>query len=218
MRKFLCYIFVFALIGSSFYSFSDGDKEIEKVQLQFVDNLNGDFSFTSNWSYAENIFISQPHGELVCDGWCPEEVESMRLQDGRIDPKQRDTYYELVDTSHRFHSFQGNSDAYEYDDCHFIRCERKDENQFELISEVGVSIHSSLIIRINNQKCEPLIHYNSIRNIPEKFYSCTGGWITISKDHFEKNIFRAQFHFTFWDPESEKELKWEGKIHTEILS
>ena len=197
-------------------SFSYQKSQAGKIQVQWEDELKGDFSFTSDWSYAENIFVSQPHGELVCDGWCPEGVEEMRLKDGRIDPKQKNAYYALVDTTHRFHSFEGKAVSYEYGGTHFATCKQDEEGKIVVETEANVGTHCSLIIPIEGDNCIPKIHFVSIRNIPEVYYPCNGGWITVSRSHWKKDIFRAQFHFTFWDEENGKELMWEGKIHTPI--
>lgn len=55
-----------------------GQVVAKRIAVNYVAAVPGDFSFTTQWSYNENVFRNRS-GQLVCDGLCPERL--LRLTD-----------------------------------------------------------------------------------------------------------------------------------------
>jgi hypothetical protein len=54
-----------------------------QVNLNLVDSLDDDFSFTEKWDYPEGVYINQWR-QLSCDGICPMEIDRMKDDQGRV--------------------------------------------------------------------------------------------------------------------------------------
>ena len=42
------------------------------IEIKWVSNIKGDFSFNTKWSYSEGIYKNE-FGQLSCHGFCPPE-------------------------------------------------------------------------------------------------------------------------------------------------
>ena len=47
---------------------------------------------------------------LICDGLCPQEIDKMKYENGKIYEDSLESFYKLIDTTHIFHSIE--SDAW----------------------------------------------------------------------------------------------------------
>ena len=187
-----------------------------EVQIQWVDDFVDDFSFIDNWSYPEGIYRNE-FGQLVCDGFCPPEVENMRDEDGRIFTDSIDSYYNLVDTTHLFHSIQSEAETYEWAGTDFIIVEKINKDTVDCFTLKNASTHSSLNLIIAGSTVSPTIVLESLTSLEPKIYDCSGGEMLIDKNLWEKGILKASFNFTFIDNEKpEYKMLWEGLIYEKI--
>ena len=187
-----------------------------EIQIQWVDDLAGDFSFKDNWSYPEGIFRNE-FGQLVCDGFCPPGVESMRDENGRIFADSIEAYYNLVDTTHLFHSIQSEAETYEWAGTDFIIIEKINKDTVNCFTLENVSTHCSLNLIITGSKVRPTIVLKSITSFEQEIYDCSEGEMLIDRSLWEKGILKASFDFTFNDNvNSEKQMFWKGHIYKKI--
>ena len=118
IKALICTLFIFGLIP--YRKISEKTQNQKEVQIQWVDDLVGDFSFQEVWSYPEGIFRNE-FGQLVCDGICPPETENMKDEEGKILTDSLLSYYKLIDTTHLFHSIHSEANAYEWAGTNFIK-------------------------------------------------------------------------------------------------
>jgi hypothetical protein len=191
------------------------DKDIE-IKIQWVDNLNGDFDFRTKWSYPDGIYKNQ-FGQLSCDGFCPEGTESMKDIEGKIYTDSLTKFYQLVDTTHQFHTILSEAWCYEWAGTDYVTAKLKDENQITCYTHSNSGTRCKLILEIINDTCIPRIELNSISSPGLKTYYCKGGFIKIDKNLWIKGILKAEFHFEFNNTdEPDRKMFWKGKIYTMI--
>jgi hypothetical protein len=82
-----------------------GTVPIIPVKVEWVKNLEGDFSFSHNWSYPFSVYLNE-HGQLSCDGLCPPESDLMQDSTGRIYDDSLASFYKLIDNTHQFHTIE----------------------------------------------------------------------------------------------------------------
>ncbi len=202
----------FSLIFLSLVLFSCNSGDIK---LRWVDNLQEDFSFTEQWSYPENVFQNEL-GQLICDGICDTLLDQMRDENGKIIEDSIDRYYQLLDTTHYYHTISCQANCYEWAGSNFVYAHRNKDTVI-CYTENTISTHSSLEIRIIGNTCIPRIELNSIASPGLQHFSSKSGHINIDKTLWKEGIFKAEFDFTFDDPEHpEKPIWWKGKIYTKI--
>lgn len=187
----------------------------ENVKIQWVDDLQGDFSFTQKWSYDENIFLNQ-FGQLVCDGLCDEALDDMRDMNGRILDDSLNRYYQLVDTTHFYHSISSQAQCYEWVGTDFAIAYRVGDT-VRCYTLCNVATHSSLQLSIVNNECIPLIELNSVSPRGLQYFSYKSGNISVDSEMWKKGILKAEFDFTFNDPDNAEEaIWWKGRIYTKV--
>ena len=130
------------------------NNELGVVEIQWVDDLSGDFSFKDKWSHPEGIFTNE-FGQLVCDGFCPPGVENMRDKNGRIIADSIELYYNLVDTIPLFHTIQSEAETYEWAGTDFITVERINKDTVNCFTLNNASTHSSLNLIIAGNIVRP---------------------------------------------------------------
>ena len=188
------------------------------VKIVWVNNLTGDFSFTKKWSYPEGIFKND-FGQLICDGFCPSEIENMSDDNGRIYKDSLKAYYKIVDTSHFYHTISSDAWCYEWAGTDFIDVYRESNDTLFCKTRLNAATHCSLELMITGDSCIAIIDLISI--VPggnEKFY-CTNGDITIDKNLWKQGILKARFSFNFDHPENlGKPVYWNGKIYSKIIT
>lgn len=214
MRKIISVIliiisFTFVLASSD----NNKPKEAYKVKVEWKNKLNGNYSFREEWGYGENI-CRDAHGQFR--EFDNPIAENMLDAKGRIYKDSISKYYQYVDTSHIYYSIECEANCYEWAKSNYIIA-RKYKNTVKCYTLCDISTHSSLEIVIANDSCIPQIVLNSVTNRGVIYYKCNGGYIKIDSLLWKKGIMKAEFSFTFDDPENpKKSLWWKGKIYTKI--
>ena len=189
----------------------------DEVYLKWIDNLTGDFSFKDDWSYPENIYRNE-FGQLSCDGFCPPETDKMKDENGRIYESALSAFYELVDTTHIYHSIQSEAWTYEWAGVNHIIAERINKDTIVCFTQNNAGTHSSLNLIITNNTVKPTIVLNSIiGGSSEKKYRCQSGKMVIDKKLWDKGILKATFEFYFYHDENPKKMYWKGNIYANII-
>ncbi len=168
----------------------------DEIQVKWVENLSGNFSFKDNWSYPEGVYRNES-GQLVCDGICPPEI----------------------DTTHLFHSIKSEAWANEWAGTDFIIVERVNKDTVIGFTQNNAGTHSRLNLVISPNTVKPTIIVNSVTTLSyeEKIYNHKGGQMIIDKKHWEKGILKAVFDFEFYnDDNSGKKMYWKGNIYAKI--
>jgi len=190
----------------------------QRIRIEWVEELQGDFSFTKEWNYPEGIYLSES-GQLVCDGLCPSEIEKMRDEKGVIYPDSIARYYKLVDTAHYFHTILSEAHCYEWIGTDFAHAYRGKNDTVQCYTECNAATHSSLQLTIIGNRCIPRIELNSISAFGLQYFDCSGGYIRIDKALFREGILKADFDLTFDDIQHPQQpLWWKGRIYTPIMN
>ena len=194
-----------------------------QVDFVWVDSLEGDFSFTQEWTYPEGVYLNQ-WGQLSCDGICPMEIDRMKDDQGRIFEDSLSAFYSIVDTNHRYFTHEGIVRTYEYGECNYAFAKELN-GKIHVQTEVNVSTHTSLHIVFDaeiNPETEFKIYliYNSIRNTKPIVYLAQSGSLEISKKMFKEGILKMSFDLKFEDISNNTEFEqtWKGKILVELLN
>ncbi len=215
--KFIIILLLF-LIGASCKTIEKETESTHKIKIEWTENIEGDFSFKEKWSYEEGIYENS-FGQLSCDGICPEEIDRMKDEYGKIYKDSLQAFYKIIDTTHIFHSLKSENRMYEYSGTNFIEFQKHENGIIKGKSMNNVSTHSNLILELQNDLCYAYVIFNSIRNLGENHFPLESGNIKIDKTLFENGIIKAEFDFKFENTlESDKELFWNGKIYSEIKS
>lgn len=186
------------------------------IQIKWVDDFSGDFSFTNNWAYPEGVYKNE-YGQISCDGFCPPEVDAMKDSTGRIYEDSLTSFYKIVDTTHQSFSIQSAAWCYEYNGANFIEVNRLSKNQLKCFTAMSMATHCSLNIEIYENSCYATINLNSVSNANTVVFNCIKGNITINKSLWKKGIMKAIFSFDFENKENpQKPIYWKGKILTII--
>ncbi len=215
--KLLRYVLIMYGVGWIFLSpHSVPDKDKQSSDIEWKKELQGDFSFTEEWSYPENIFKNE-YGQLVCDGFCEPELDKMRDESGKIIDDSITRYYQLVDTTHYHHTISSEAKSYEWIGTDFADAYEADNDTIKCKTRCGVATHSSLQLSIIGDMCIPQIELNSVSMSGVQHFKYKSGSIKIDKPLFEKGILKAEFDYTFDDPTDPKNpLWWKGRIYTTI--
>jgi hypothetical protein len=193
------------------------ENKIEKghIPIQWVNSIEGNFSFVQQWDYQEGIYKNE-FGQLVCDGLCPEGIENKMDDKGKIIKDSIAAFYKLVDTTHISHSLQCEAWCYEYAGTNAVNI-LKNKDTIECYSQQNAATHCSLKLKIIHADCTPTIELTSITANGSKSYPCNGGTISIDKTLWNKDTMKAIFNFTFDHPENPKQtMFWKGKILQKI--
>lgn len=168
IKLFLVLSFVFSILCLSFSSKVEVGCNAERIPINWVDSLNTDFSFTKDWSYPEGVWHNR-FGQLSCQALCSPAIDGMIDENGKIKSSFMNEYYKIVDTSHLFHTFRYEAQAYEWSGSNFILFSKNEDGSVVGKSLCNASTHSSLNIIIKNDFVSAFIHYNSIAKRKELF-------------------------------------------------
>ena len=186
------------------------------ITIKWVENLQGDFSFINNWSYAEGVYKNE-YGKLSCEGLCPPEIDTMKDSTGRIYADSLRALYAIIDTTLLSHSIESEARCYEYDGTNFIEVNRLGNDSFHCFTLATISTHSSLNIDIMRDCCYATIEWNSIDSSGDEIFYCSKGNITIDKNHWKAGIMKAVFRFSFENNGNPKEpFYWKSKIYAKL--
>lgn len=187
-----------------------------KIAIQWANHLDGDFSFKEIWSYPEDVYRNE-FGQLSCGGFCPPEVYEMKDENGRIRDEQLNAFYQLVDTTHQYHSIQSDAYTYEWAGTDFIKVVKINEDTVICSTYNNAGTHSSLQIIITQNHIEPSIILTSIIHNGSGIFFCKEGAMSIDRNAWQKGILKAAFDFTFDHPMSDGEyMWWKGLIYAKI--
>lgn len=187
-----------------------------KIKIQWTDNPKGDFGFSAEWDYPEGVYRNE-FGQLDCNGLCPEGIERLKDATGKIRTDSMDRFYQLVDTTHLYHSILCEVRCDEWAGTNFISARRLNENTVYCATAMNAATHCSLVFEISGDICTPGIELLSISPSGQHTYYCKSGFIKVSRDFWKKGILRAEFHYVFDNTDKNgEELFWKGKIHTPI--
>ena len=190
----------------------------DEVNLKWIDDLTGDFSFKDDWSYPENIYRNE-FGQLSCDGFCPAETDKMKDENGKIYENDLSAFYELVDTTHIYHSIQSDAWTYEWAGTNHIIAERINKDTVVCFTQNDAGTHSSLNLIITDKTVKPTIVLNSIiAGSNEKIYRCKSGKMVIDKKLWDEGILKATFDFDFYHDENPEKMYWKGNIYVKIIN
>ena len=214
--KFVLLLF----LASIAISCKKAKKETEssnKIKIEWIQNLEGDFSFKEKWSYPEGVYKNR-HGQLSCDGICPIEIDRMKNESGKIYQDSLQAFYKIIDTTHVFYSLKSENRMYEYSGTNYIEFKKQKNRIMKGKSLSNVSTHSNLIIELQKDSCNAFVMLNSIRDLGKNSFPLESGNIKIDKTLFVNGIIKAVFDFKFENNiEAEKELFWKGKIYSKII-
>lgn len=206
--------YILPVVTALFVFVSCTEKEAG-IKVQWEENLRGDFSFSEQWSYAENIFRNK-FGQLVCDGFCDDAISNMLDGEGRIFEDSVSKYYSLVDTTHFYHTIASEAMCYEWAGTDFSHA-YKNGDTVRCYTECNVATHSSLHMQFVRDECIPHIELNSITPSGKQNFNCKRGSIKVDKPSWSKGILKAEFDFVFDNPqEPDNPLWWRGRIYTAI--
>ncbi|WP_020528044.1 hypothetical protein [Flexithrix dorotheae] len=188
----------------------------ESITIEWRENLPGDFSFVNNWSYPEGVYKNQ-FGQLSCDGLCPEGLDQLKLENGKIPKENLEVFYQILDTTHFTYSIQSEAWCYEFFGTNFIHLTESPASTMIWETEKNAATHCFLRLQIEGDKCTPIIVLNSITATEEQVFNFKKGFIRIDKHLWEKGIFKAVIDFTFHNHlDPLKEIFWKGQILSEF--
>ncbi len=199
------------------------------IKVQWADKLVGDYSFKNKWDYPEGVYRNT-FGQLVCDGICPEGIEQMLDNAGRIYPDSLRTYYTLVDTIHQYHSFVSSTSAPEWAGTDYIEADTLLQAKpgalttFRCHTLCNAATHSSLYLSIVGGWCYAEIKYNSIMPTGKgtsgpTIYVCTSGSFVLDKAYWARGIMKADFSLSFAPaPGSSHKIYWKGRIYCKMVA
>ncbi|HEY1045682.1 MAG TPA: hypothetical protein VGF79_04535 [Bacteroidia bacterium] len=184
------------------------------IVISWVNELQGDFSFTKNWSYPFGIFLND-YGQPVCDGFCLPESEAMKDSTGRIYPDSLEAFYKLNDTTHLYHTLECEGNGYEKGEVNFMSVCIKGKDSFHC--SVGILPYHSMYLDIVKDTCKGHIYFNSPAPDGSMRYYISSGKMTINRQLWQKGIMKAEFNLSFVDPDNpEHPFIWTGKVYTQI--
>jgi hypothetical protein len=189
----------------------------EELFLIWIDSLSGDFSFTEGWSYAEGVYKNE-WNQLSCDGLCASEIYEMIDSTGRIYEDSLQVFYELVDTSHQYHTLYCESNCNEFSGTNFIEVKKFGTDSLHAFTQNNVSTHCSLQIWLVQKKYITVTStLNSIIKEGNVSYVCVDGFIEIEKTAFDNGFFKSSFHFKLVnESHSDDIIWWTGKTYSPI--
>lgn len=216
MKKTL-YLLLFVAVVSACTQASRGDQS-KSIQIQWTENLEGDFSFKNNWSYPEGVFRNE-YGQLSCDGICPLEIDNMIDDHGEIREDSLEAFYNLVDTAHLYHSIVMETNVKEWAGTDFIFVKKVGTDTLQCVTSVNAGTHSYLNLIIVKDMVTPTLEINSvIASDGIEAYECSGGEIIVDKNCFQAGILKASFNFSFKnEAQNDTESKYcRGQIYAKI--
>lgn len=195
-----------------------GINESVPIAINWVEHLEGDFSFIKNWSYPLGVELKED-GKAGCadGGFCPQRCYGMMDENGIVLKDSAKLFYQLLDTTHLNHSIECTAWCYEWAGTDFIEVIRENKNNVSCFTATDVATHCSLELLIQNNTCFASILLQSVMPNSDATFYCTEGFISIDKKLWKKGILKAQFSFNFKNTsEPEKPFYWKGKIYSKI--
>ena len=215
IKNYLIIALLFVAMAASLQFKAVSEENSQEIQILWVDYLDGDFSFKDNWSFPEGVFINE-FGQLSCDGIFPSEIDNMFDEDRRILADSMEAFYQLVDTTHLYHSIESEAMTYEWSGTDFIKAKRIHKDTVICYTMCNAGTHSSLGLVITGNTVRATIELNSITPSGIEIFYCFAGEMIIDKNFWEQGIIKASFDFKFDEGNSDMQMYWKGKINVEI--
>ncbi|MCR9173227.1 MAG: hypothetical protein NXI10_12070 [bacterium] len=192
------------------------DAKARSIPISWGKHIQDDFSFRSNWSYPEGVYLNS-YGQVSCDGFCPEEVSTMKDTTGRIYDDSLRAFYEIVDTTHNYHTLFARGALYEWAGSNYMNFTRNEDGTLKGVSECNAATHSRLNIIIAKDEVQAWVSYNGITERKTYVFPLKSGEFQLDKKLFKKGIVKATFYFEFENHlESLVPLNCEGMIYKKI--
>jgi len=213
-KRFLLNILIISL-GFLLKSSSKTVENDTVIIIEWFNNLKGDFSFASKWSYAENIGLNKAQ-QIACLKNCSDRAQKMMDDEGLILSDSTDLYYQIIDSTRKYHTLDSRSTLYDWKTSNFIKVRRYGNFVLEgSVIQDSIS-NCSLFFRIKDDYLTAWAYHKPIKG-ESKIFRLNRGKIFLDREAFDKGIFKATFSFTFEnDVNSLKALFWSGKIYTKI--
>ncbi|MCA6362715.1 MAG: hypothetical protein IM638_06730 [Bacteroidetes bacterium] len=187
-----------------------------RIAVNYVTTVPGNFSFTTQWSYNENVFRNR-YGQLVCDGLCPERLLQLTDSTGRILPDSVQLYYSLFDTAHYYHTLSAKSSCSEFAGADFAYAQKQPDGSVLCHTTGSIATHCTLSFILTADSCVAYARLSSIIAGEDQSYSCTGGNISIDKELWKLGVLKGTFRFEFTDTASGREvIYWEGLVNCTV--
>lgn len=205
------------IIGMMFLFACHQTKNIPgQLKIEWVEELEGDYSFAKAWDYPEGVY-KNGYGQLSCDGFCPPGTDAMKDSTGRIYKDSLPAFYALVDTTHRFHSLQGEAQCDEYAGADYMVAQRKQDTVI-CYSLCDAATHGSLHLRLLGNICMATVELHPLTSGKNTSYILQSGAMRIGRKSWKSGILKAEFTMDFGkDSLTQKPVSWKGKIYTPML-
>ncbi|MDR0825604.1 MAG: hypothetical protein LBN74_10955 [Prevotella sp.] len=189
---------------------------LRNIEIQWLESLSNGFFFTEEWSYNGNVFLND-FGQLVCDGLCDDALTRMCDENGKIFDDSLERYYQLLDTTRYYHTLSSEAKCYEWLGADFAFSYRVGDT-VKCYTACNEATHSALLFSIVGDRCIVRIELNSISPLLGlQYFESKSGLIKIDKTCWNEDVLKAEFYFTFADPENPREpMWWKGRIYTKI--
>jgi len=185
------------------------------IEIKWTNHLSGNFSFRKNWSYPLGVDVKKD-GKAGCadGGLCPERCYSMLDSNGIVLKDSAHLFYQLLDTTHQFHTISCDALCSEFGGTNFIEAIRINKDSIFCHTVTDIATHCSLKLGITGNTCTATIQLNSIIPNGDMTYYCNGGFIEIDKKFWKKGILKSNFNFTFTNKKyPQHPLYWKGKTY-----
>lgn len=210
--------YIFTFFALFFWYSKSWGQASKPVKITWVENLTSDFSFTNNWSYPPGVEM-KADGKAGCadGGFCPERCYLMLDSNGIVLKDSSQIFYQLLDTTHQFHTIQCEAECYEWAGTDFIEVLRTKSDSVFCYTTTDIATHCSLQLLIVKNTCIATIDLNSITPEGSATFYCIGGNIKIERDLWKKGIMKSEFNLSFENKENKKKpFFWKGKIYSKI--
>ena len=176
----------------------DFESRLSEIQIRWVDDLPGDFSFRDNWSYPERADTTRLFHSMESEGENNKWTSPLRFSTMR-EGLQPDEF--------RMVRFRAD----------FISVERIHQDTVICFAMNRDSSCLSLVIAENTVSAT-MESNGKAPSSGKIFYYCSKGKMAIDKNLWEQGILKATFDFRFDDKETAPygHTYWRGKIYTEI--
>ena len=203
------------LLGFLLNSSSVNKKDDIQIEISWFTNLKGNFSFASKWSYASNVGLNAAQ-QIACLQNCSNRVQKMMDEEGLIISDSTDAYYQIVDSTRKYHTLESRSTLSDWKPSNFIKVRKYGNFTIEGSVIADSTSKCSVFFRIKENFLTAWAYHKS-DNGKSTIFRLNGGKIFLDDAAFAKGIFKATFSFTFENEiNSLKPLYWSGKIHAKI--
>ena len=169
----------------------------QKIQIDWSDSIPGDFSFTKKWSYLLGVEMKSDGRAGWADGsFAPERCYSMLDSNRIVLNDSAEIFYQLLDTTHQFHTIQCEAWCYEWLGTNFITVNKSNTDTFECFTHLNMATHRSLHLIIIKNICYPTIELRSITEREIITYQCNGGQIQIDRNLWNEGIMKGSVNQT----------------------